>query len=72
MKTEYEKGYRDGYRNVIRAVQFLIDRDTEKHVIRQDDSLHDTGFECGECGEPVCYDYLFCPWCGQRIDWSDE
>ena len=31
-------------------------------------------YECGYCGESEAINEMFsyCPWCGQKIDWSDE
>lgn len=26
---------------------------------------------CGNCGSSIKITHLFCPWCGQAIDWSD-
>lgn len=31
-------------------------------------------YECGNCGESEAINEMFsyCPWCGKKIDWSDE
>ena len=31
-------------------------------------------YECGYCGESEAINEMFsyCPWCGKKIDWSDE
>ena len=31
-------------------------------------------YECGNCGESEFINELFnyCPWCGQKLDWSEE
>ena len=29
-----------------------------------------TTIPCGYCGEELRVMYNYCPWCGQKIDWS--
>lgn len=50
----------------------LEDRDTPRRVNRADSKSPDSDYECLACGAGVGSSYMFCPWCGQRLQEDKE
>lgn len=70
----------DAYRNDISALQELVNRATPKKPIYKINRIGDYEYVCSSCGERFpytinCIDqhmYVYCPYCGQKADWSDK
>lgn len=49
-------------RNIPELVARMVDSETKEVVYRD--------YRCGSCGMGVAEEYICCPYCGQKLDWS--
>lgn len=57
-----------------------MERQRNKKVVESDDDLigydddgnpvWETEYACTECGREIVGEYVFCPYCGQALDWK--
>lgn len=69
----YEEDDKDALTD-LRALDEIIEivemREPLKPMQAEMDTDGSTTIPCGYCGEKLRVIYDYCPWCGQKIDWS--
>lgn len=55
----------------VQTLQELVDKETPMKVKHNVDWIwHKYG--CGSCDNELDWKFLYCPYCGQKLDWSEE
>lgn len=55
---------------IIEIIEIVEMREPLKPLQPEMDIDGSTIIPCGYCGEELRVMYNYCPWCGQKIDWS--
>ena len=75
VKKRNEALKREGHFHIgeiaMKVIEKLVERDTPTKVIKDDDSSVISAY-CPKCKRVVDIGYNGCPYCLQRLDWSDK
>lgn len=81
LRTRYEQSYYGihDYPTLemsgdIKTLQELVNKETPMKVTEKLDApvSHEQYRKCPKCKDLVARMYSYCPFCGQKLDWSDE
>ena len=69
--NKYERALIESNKHLTRENQLIFNELVERAILMKPELLYPQVYECPVCNDSLLRSNLYCPSCGQALDWSE-